>query len=128
MDKLMRGQDKKPRLITGHKFRPMPMEERFWGKVEKHREDECWNWLGACFKSGYGAFGVRASVTPRAHKMAYELTVGKVPDGMVLLHTCDNTKCCNPKHLVCGTQKDNIHDCIAKGRKRVRGKNDATSG
>lgn len=50
------------------------------------------------------------------HVFAYEEAYGPVPAGCVVMHTCDNPKCINPKHLVAGTQADNVRDCIAKGR------------
>lgn len=121
MDKLigkrMRGEDKKPRCITGHKWWPkLSIEERFWPKVDKCGDDECWPWMGALFMNGYGAFSPKASVTFRAHKLAYELTHGVVPEGLLLRHTCDNPSCCNPNHLLTGTHKDNAKDRMERGR------------
>lgn len=51
-----------------------------------------------------------------AHRAAYLLCVGNIPDGMFVCHSCDNPRCCNPKHLFLGTQQDNVDDCVAKGR------------
>lgn len=88
--------------------------ERFWTKVDVRGPDECWKWL-ACRRrksEGYGAFG-RNQV---AHRVAWELTNGVIPDGMLVLHRCDNPPCVNPAHLFLGSQYDNIHDCFAKGR------------
>jgi hypothetical protein len=53
----------------------------------------------------------------RSHRFAYELEHGPIPDGLFVLHRCDNRKCCNPKHLFIGTQADNMHDMDAKGRR-----------
>ena len=115
--KRMRGEDKKPRCITGHKWWPsLPLEERFWRKVDKKSDDECWLWLGATFVQGYGAFSPKASVTLRAHKVAYEYIKGAIPDGLILRHKCDNPPCCNPNHLILGTQKDNARDMMERGR------------
>lgn len=80
---------------------------------------ECWEWQASFGNSGYGQFDCGL-----AHRAAYRLLVGKIPDGLVVLHSCDNKKCVNPSHLHLGTQKDNIRDASSKGRmigNRVRG-------
>ena len=51
-----------------------------------------------------------------AHKAMYEHINGKIPDGLLCLHHCDNPRCCNPKHLYAGTQLQNRRDCVARGR------------
>jgi len=95
-------------------------EERFWPKVLK--SDSCWEWQASLTDKGYGQFfdkGVRIL----AHRYSYKLRFGKIPEGLFLCHTCDNPKCVNPDHLKPGTQKDNIQDMIAKGRRFCRNKN-----
>lgn len=84
------------------------IEDRFWSKVKRGKEDDCWEWQGARFRQGYGAFTNKT--TKYAHRMAYILTYGSIPEGMFILHKCDNPPCCNPKHLWLGTQADNVHD------------------
>lgn len=93
----------------------MSLEDRFWSKVEVGSADECWLWRGGMSGGGYGMFRFGGSMTS-AHRVAYILCVGEIPDGHVVMHTCDNRLCCNPAHLRHGTQKDNITDMIAKGR------------
>jgi hypothetical protein len=93
----------------------------FWGRVDR-REGECWFWLGAKQVNGYGlcAVGRRddgRQINEQTHRIAYRLTHGTIPDGMYVLHSCDQPPCCNPEHLMLGTQLDNIHDAIHKGRK-----------
>ena len=92
------------------------LEERFWSKVDKKGEDECWNWLASLNNNSYGKFAYTKDNVTVAHRVAYELTNGKIKNGNVVCHTCDNMLCCNPNHLIEGTQKDNIKDCINKGR------------
>lgn len=88
---------------------------RFWAKVEKRGPDECWPWIGRKDKSGYGRFD-RKGPNVYAHRIAYRLTYGPVPDGMDVLHTCDHRDCCNPLHYFLGTHQDNMNDCKAKRR------------
>lgn len=93
------------------------LERRFWSKVSK--TDGCWLWLGTISKNGYGNFGVGGK-NHGAHRVAYRLTRGAIPDGMYVLHKCDNRACVNPDHLVLGTHEDNVADTVAKGR-NIRG-------
>lgn len=93
------------------------LHERFWSKVNK--DGECWVWLGARMGSPNNRRGAiyAHSKLCAAHRISWELVNGEIPDGMVICHTCDNTLCVRPDHLFIGTQKDNIHDMIRKGRR-----------
>jgi hypothetical protein len=76
----------------------------------------CWPWKGANDgKSGYGHLAYNRKWV-KAHRLAYMLLVGPIPDGMDVLHTCDNPPCCNPQHLIPGTHADNMQDRERKGR------------
>ena len=89
---------------------------RFWSKVDRsHGPDACWNWTTSVFSSGYGQFKV-IDRNLRSNRVAWELTHGPIPDGMSVLHRCDNRRCVNPAHLWLGTHKDNMRDMTEKER------------
>ena len=77
----------------------------------------CWEWTGGTRSTGYGAFRV-AGRAWSAHRWAYTLSFGPIPDGMLVCHSCDNRLCVRPTHLFLGTHLDNQHDMIRKGRDR----------
>lgn len=78
-------------------------------------EGDCWVWQGAVINSGYGNMGVQGK-TYTAHRASYLHYHGEIPEGCVVMHSCDNRLCVNPAHLTAGTQKNNINDCMQKGR------------
>ncbi len=82
----------------------------------------CWKWTDKPVKNGYAQFGIGGK-SYRANRISYSLFKGKIPKGKFVLHHCDNPICVNPKHLFIGTQKDNIRDCINKGRFTIGSKN-----
>jgi hypothetical protein len=88
---------------------------RFCERVLFADADECWTWQGARHGKGYGHFKM-GKLIAKAHRTAYELFWGPIPDGMQVLHTCDNPPCVNPKHLFLGTNNDNLQDRQRKGR------------
>ena len=93
---------------------------RFWTKVELRSPKDCWKWLAADDgRQGHGAFGVAHRKIDKAHRVAYELTYGEIPDGKVVRHICGNPPCVNPYHLRIGTQADNAIDRRAMGRDPV---------
>ena len=88
---------------------------RFWSKIQILGPDECWPWISNKNNLGYGQFNLGPKVY-LAHRCAYMDCIGEIPPRMVIRHTCDMRACCNPGHLLLGTQKQNIHDAISRGR------------
>lgn len=92
--------------------------ERFWEKVDRSGgPDACWPWLGGANR-GYGHFWLRGK-TRKAHRIAYEITNGPMPDGMDACHHCDNPPCCNARHLFAASGRDNTADKVRKRRHAV---------
>ncbi len=87
--------------------------QRFWNRVFK--TSGCWLWLGPEGRSEYGEVGYKGKKY-KAHHLAYNLTHGARPDGLFILHKCDNPKCVNPNHLYAGTHADNMRDRRERGR------------
>lgn len=87
----------------------------FWSRVGRRGDDECWPWQGYCEPHGYGRLSISGRIA-RAHRLAYEFTYGPIAEGQVIRHTCDNPPCCNPAHLLAGSQADNVADRDARGR------------
>lgn len=99
--------------------------QRFWARVEKcfhgnECQHCCWAWQGHCLASGYGTVSWKLKGAPGkwdyAHRMAWSINHGAIPQGMVIMHTCDYPSCVNPAHLQLGTPQDNARDAQAKGR------------
>lgn len=94
---------------------PKTVAPRFWANVQM--TDSCWLWTGALCRDGYGRFGnPKAGARQGAHRFSWILSFGPIPDGMSVLHKCDNPRCVRPAHLFLGTQLDNIRDMNTKGR------------
>jgi hypothetical protein len=98
------------------------LEERFWRFVDKKSEDDCWHWTGQRLSNGYGriSLGAKKDGSEGAHRVSWKLHNKKdIPDGMYVMHKCDNPSCVNPHHLLVGTPKENTQDMIRKGRKKT---------
>lgn len=94
------------RFLPGHnRRRSMPDAEAFWEKVAVAGPDDCWLWTAGKMR-GYGRFAIRRKTFP-AHRVAYELLVGAIPEGLVIDHLCRNPACVNPAHLEPVTRGEN---------------------
>lgn len=89
--------------------------QRFWSKLSIRGANDCWLWQGAQNGHGYGKFWVKPHCF-QAHRISWSIHYGNIPDGLHVLHSCDQTDCCNPTHLFLGTNDDNVQDRESKGR------------
>lgn len=96
------------------------IEERFWRFVAPMMDDRgCWEWSGNRTPKGYGQMASHRQGHPvMAHRVSYQIHSGPIPEGMCILHKCDNRSCVNPTHLRVGTYADNTRDMYDKGRHR----------
>lgn len=83
-------------------------EQRFWSKVDKRNDDECWEWHGCRHPVGHGRFNQGKDGHIYAHRFSYRLAHGSLPNGLVIHHKCFNPPCVNPKHLEAITHGDNL--------------------
>lgn len=92
--------------------------KRFESKIE--RTNDCWLWKASTRGLGYGQFSfahpIRGRINANAHRIAFTLWRTPIPPNLIVCHHCDNPKCVNPDHLFLGTVKDNMQDCVRKGR------------
>jgi len=91
----------------------LPFTERFWLSVAK--SEGCWEWTGFLLGNGYGQVGIK-NTQAQAHRVSWEMHYGPIPQGLYVLHHCDNRKCVRPDHLFLGTIQDNADDMVAKER------------
>lgn len=103
--------------------------KKFHDKYKKGTQtDDCWVWQAATFGPGssgrclpYGAFNAPKEDGSKklwlAHRFSYSIHKGDIPEGKIVMHSCDNPRCVNPDHLSAGTMKENMDDCIKKGRR-----------
>lgn len=105
----------------------VPLADRFWSKVDKNGPvhpvlgTPCWLWTSNTHHNGYGQIALSRDGRAKqrwvwAHRVAWELIHGPIPEGQRVLHRCDTPLCVNEAHLFLGTQQENIADSVEKGR------------
>lgn len=82
----------------------------------------CWEWRGARNSAGYGTVNLQGK-SHFLHRLMYTVYYGAIPPKMFVMHSCDNKKCCNPKHLSVGSHAENMQDMVRKGRSGLGAKN-----
>lgn len=99
---------------------PLPRDapDRFWPKVE--RTNACWLWRGHRYRNGYGGF-LFEDRDQKAHRVAWVLAYGPIPESALVLHRCDRRECVRPDHLFLGSAAENTLDMMTKGRNRNPG-------
>ena len=114
-----------PRVgLRGGRRKQYSLIEKFWARVVK--TPTCWLFSGApCDKTGHLQISGPSNKRIAAHRFSYELHKGPIPAGLIVRHTCDVGACVNPDHLLVGTQRDNVHDAMRRGRRPVRRAQDA---
>ena len=107
------------RLLThserGHEGAHLPDRDAIFPWSRVRLPEGCWEWTGA-LTHGYGNVRRQAYSDSKAHRLAWQMAYGPIPEGMQVLHHCDNRKCVRPDHLFLGTAADNLYDMLAKGR------------
>lgn len=101
-----------PSLTVEQKIELLMRKTNKLGDIIRPELGHCWEWTGSK-RNGYGEYS-----NTSAHRKSYELHKGKIPDGLFVLHSCDNRACINPDHLRLGTNQDNINDKVERGRAR----------
>lgn len=99
---------------VGRTYKIRSLQERFWSKVNRGSDEDCWEWKGALTK-GYGSI-LAGDTTTLSHRVSWALANGNLPDELVVRHKCDNPPCVNPAHLELGTQTENVEDMISRNR------------
>lgn len=99
------------RKLTSAEYRA-----KFRSKIVVGKPDECWLWVGGMSSNGYGAAYLESQKLISSHRAAWIVANGEIPDGLAVLHRCDNKRCCNPAHLFLGTYGENNTDRSQKGR------------
>lgn len=107
----------------------IPLATRLRSRLRINAGDGCWEWTGPINANGYGRMGMggRNCRTVQAHRIAWELANGPIPDGVFVCHACDNRRCCRPDHLFLANHVDNMADMRRKQRAAAGERNSKTT-
>jgi len=109
------------RIGTTDNPRPTPAQRLLRG-LKRDNKTGCLEWQRSCINQGYGEFYANGSRIS-THRFAWQLANGPIPDGLFVLHECDNRKCCEISHLFLGDHDANMADMVKKGRQPIGSKN-----
>lgn len=90
------------------KGRGQTLAQMVWARIDVQGREDCWNWIGFIKPNGYGSLNYKGRAY-QAHRAAWSALIGPIPGGLVVDHTCENKACCNPRHLQCVTQSENLY-------------------
>ena len=109
-------------IVSHNKVNPTMFAESYIKHHCIRNANGCWEWQRSTDKRGYGIMKHRylGKDWMYTHRAMWTCLNGTIPEGMILLHSCDNPKCCNVEHLSLGTHKDNTADMLAKGRQKSK--------
>jgi hypothetical protein len=94
----------------------IPLSEKIEKSIVRIPESGCWIWMKNINHRGYGMTCLGRGTNLSAHRVSYEEKYGKIPNGLMALHSCDVRSCVNPDHIFIGTQQDNMTDKVLKNR------------
>jgi hypothetical protein len=103
--------------MSGRRYPRNPIEVRFREKYAI-AESGCWEWTASTVPKGYGVIWFQGK-QQYAHRVSYQIHIGPIPGGLLILHECDNPRCVNPQHLFPGTSAQNTADMLSKGRHKT---------
>ena len=107
-----------PLIVGKAPSRLQPTMDKLLRRLTPGKPEDCWEWQGSTNAKGYGFITATEINEQLAHRVAYRLWVGDIPEGLCVLHKCDNRKCCNPSHFFLGDNADNTRDMVNKRRQR----------
>lgn len=103
-------------------YRTKSFQERFWDNVTVAGPDDCWVWTGTIGNNGYGRMSVNCKYHS-VHRLSYLIAHGEINDKLLVIHSCDNKPCVNPKHLSQDVHAENARQAMERGRVCARDRN-----